>query len=83
LTTQQKLVAKMLSAGLLDDEHVRPVVDRLIAIDRECNAAWRLMVNRMYPILTPIQRANLDGFSGPLSGDATHHPLLGRLSRKE
>ena len=33
LTTQQKLVAKMVSAGPLDDEHVRPVVDRLIAID--------------------------------------------------
>jgi len=37
----------------------------------------------MYPILTPIQRANVDGFSGPLSGDATHYPFLRRLSRKE
>ena len=60
-------MAKMLSAGLLDDEHVRPVVDRLIAIDRECND----------------QRANLDGLSGRLTRDATHHPFFGRVSGKE
>ena len=73
----------MLSGGLLDDEHVRPVVERLIAIDRECNAAWRLMVIRMYPILTPNQRRKLDGLSGRLPGDASHQPFLGRLSVKE
>jgi hypothetical protein len=56
---------------------VRPVVDRLIAIDRECNAAWRLMVLRMYPILTPNQRANVAGLSSRLTGDATHHHFLG------
>jgi hypothetical protein len=82
LTAQQKLVAEMLSAGRLDDEHVRPVVDRLIAIDLECKAAWQLMVIRMYPILTPIQRAHLDGLSGRLPGDATN-ALLRRLCRKE
>jgi len=83
LTTQQKLVARMLSAGLLDDEHVRPVVERLIAIDRECKAAWRLLVIRMYPVLTPNQRAKLDGLSVQLPSDAIHHPFLGRLSGKE
>lgn len=73
----------MVSAGLLDDEHVRPVVERLIAIDRECNAAWRLMIIRMYPILTPNQRRKLDGLCGRLPGDASHQPFLGRLSVKE
>lgn len=73
----------MVSAGLLDDEHVRPVVERLIAIDRECNAAWRLMIIRMYPILTPNQRRKLDGLSGRRPGDASHQPFLGRLSVKE
>lgn len=73
----------MVSAGLLDDEHVRPVLERLIAIDRECSAAWRLMVIRMYPILTPNQWRKLAGLSGRLPGDAIHHPLLGRLSGEE
>ena len=59
LTTQQKLVTKMLSAAPLDDEHVRRSSNRLIAIDRECIVARNLMLNRVSPTLTPIQREHL------------------------
>jgi len=83
LAAQQNRVEEMLSTGVFDDEDVRPVVERLFAIDKERNIARVLMLSRMYRVLTPSQRAKLEHLSVQVPEDRPRHPFVDLLSGRE
>ena len=83
LAAQQKRVAEIFAAGPFDDEHVRPVIHRLFAIEKERNVARVLMLIRMYRVLTPIQRDKLKDLSAQRQGAAVPNLFAGLSSGKE
>jgi Spy/CpxP family protein refolding chaperone len=83
LAAQQKRVEKMFAGGPFDDEHVRPVIHRLFAIEKQRNVARVLMLVRMYRVLTPIQRDKLEDLSAQRPGAAVPNLFAGLSSGKE
>ena len=83
MAAQQKRVAEMFAAGPFDDEHVRPVIHRLFAIEKERNVARVLMLIRMYRVLTPIQRHKLEELPARRPRAAVPNLFAGLASGKE
>jgi Spy/CpxP family protein refolding chaperone len=83
LAAQEKRVAEVLLVGPFDDEQVRPLIDRLFALDKERNVARTLMLIRMYRQLTPVQRARLAELSAQMPGNGRPYSFTGLFSRRE
>jgi len=83
LAAQEKRVAEVLLVGPFDDEQVRPLIERLFALDKERNVARTLMLIRMYRQLTPVQRARLAELSAQMPGNGRPYSFTGLFSRSE
>lgn len=83
LAAQQKRVEEIFAGGPFDDEHVRPAIHRLFAIEKERNVARVLMLIRMYRVLTPLQRDKLEELAAQRPGLAVPHLFAGLSSGKE
>lgn len=82
LAAQEKRVAEVLLVGPFDDEQVKPLIDRLFALDKERNVARTLMLIRMYRQLTPVQRARLAELSAQMPSNERPYSFTGLFSRR-